>query len=454
MSPTRSLMWSAAALVLLGAAIFAYRQANPEPRFNRAHLSEFYRIREVRSAPRPDPAQVRAAITRATGYLRRANHASGQFDYLVNMDPAVTVPRQYNMLRHAGTIYALGMAQELAPERATLEVMRRASAFMISCCMTELDEPGMLGIREPEGFTPRGQAPQYKLGGAGLALVALATLERLSPGSVPLERLRGLGELGRHLQRRDGHFYALYVPSRGGRQGLGRSLFYPGEMALGWLMLYEHDPSAAWIDATVDALLYLAKQRARSGQAPIDHWALLATARLFEIAAGKSLDIPRQALLDHALQICDAILDDAPTRAPLPAMAGALAGNGLVTPTATRLEGTLAALRFLPADHPIVPHLASAAHRGIDFLVRSQVRGGPFDGAFPRAATRIPEDGDERTRRFNESASEVRIDYVQHSVSALVQYLQWLGGTSAGAQRRDFLQPSPAAIAAQHENSM
>ena len=37
------------------------------------------------------------------------------------------------------------------------------------------------------------------------------------------------------------------------------------------------------------------------------------------------------------------------------------------------------------------------------------------------------DDGAPDTQRFNERATEVRIDYVQHSLSAMVQYLKRTG---------------------------
>ena len=40
-------------------------------------------------------------------------------------------------------------------------------------------------------------------------------------------------------------------------------------------------------------LEYLARTRARSGSAPADHWALLATARLLRAAAEKGIEVPR-----------------------------------------------------------------------------------------------------------------------------------------------------------------
>lgn len=420
-----SLLALVATLLAALGAVLAYRHATPEPRFDPDYLAEYYRIRRVRPGTPVNGAAVQEAIERATGYLRRANRADGQFDYLVNLDPEVTVTRDYNLLRHAGAIYSLGMAYQREPDPATLDVMQRAAVFMAGCCFTSFEDPPMIGIWEPADVTGQAGPPRYKLGGAGLGLIALTMLERSRPDSVPHRDLVGLGNFGRFMLPHDGQFYAVYVPSAGGREGAGRSLYYPGEMALGWLMLYEFDSDPKWIDSAVEALSFLARERAIEGTAPPDHWALLATARLFELADRDALQIPVDLLLDHALQICDAILDEAPLSHRMDVMKGSLVANGVVTPTATRLEGLLAAARFLPSGHPITPHVAAAIHGGIDFLVRAQVRGGPFDGALPKAITRLPGRADDRARRFNDAATEVRIDYVQHSLSALVQYLDW-----------------------------
>lgn len=134
--------------------------------------------------------------------------------------------------------------------------------------------------------------------------------------------------------------------------------------------------------------------------------------------------MPRERLVNHALQICDAMLEEARHPQPIAEMEGSLAPRGAVTPTATRLEGLQAALTFLPPDHPIVPHLRAAIDRGIDFLLRAQVKDGPYAGGMPQAISRLPDDALGSAREFNQRATEIRIDYVQHSLSALVQYLQ------------------------------
>jgi hypothetical protein len=324
------------------------------------------------------------------------------------------------------------MSNEVMPDPRTVEVMKRAAAYMRNCCVTEFKDRDMSAIWDPPKDPASKRPPSYKLGGAGLGLVALASVESIAPGSVPREELERLGRFGQYMQRWNGEFYSNYVPSKGGRQDPSQVLFYPGEMALGWLTLHHLDPADQWIESSIKGLDYLSDKRADSGESDPDHWALIATAKLFDTANSASIPLPRERLINHSLQICDAMLERSFASPVLPVMEGALVPKGIVTPTATSLEGLLAAMRFLPPDHPIVPHVASVIHRGVDFLIRAQVKDGPYAGAMPFAIARLPDGTDPGTAKFNRQVTEVRIDYVQHSLSAMIQYLQW-------TERRDLV---------------
>ena len=85
------------------------------------------------------------------------------------------------------------------------------------------------------------------------------------------------------MQKPNGSFYSKYIPTEGGRWDKWKSLYYPGEAALGLLMLYELDPSPLWLKAAVDALVYLASSRAHKTEVEADHWVLLAAAKLLSI---------------------------------------------------------------------------------------------------------------------------------------------------------------------------
>lgn len=84
----------------------------------------------------------------------------------------------------------------------------------------------------------------------------------------------------------------------------------------------------------------------------------------------------------------------------------------------------MAAGSFLPRDHEIRKRIDFAVHRGVAFLLNVQIKEGPFAGAFPRSVGRLNQNTPEAVV-FNNRATEVRIDYVQHALSAMIQYLRY-----------------------------
>ena len=80
------------------------------------------------------------------------------------------------------------------------------------------------------------------------------------------------------------------------------------------------------------------------------------------------------------------------------------------------MEGLLAALTFLPDEQgELRREIRRAADRAMRFLLSVQVREGTLAGAIPRAASLNGQAPNSRTR-------SVRIDYVQHALSAMMQY--------------------------------
>ena len=57
--------------------------------------------------------------------------------------------------------------------------------------------------------------------------------------------------------------------------------------------------------------------------------------------------------------------------------------------------------------------------------MKAQIIDGALAGGFPRAVTKL-EGNTEYTHNFNRRATEVRIDYVQHTLSALMQYRKFI----------------------------
>lgn len=372
----------------------------------------------------PSISAVTKAIDRSAGYFLRNTRDDGMFEYRINTDPTVTVKKRYNILRHGGTIYAMTMHYEYFPDEAMLSAIKRAGKYLRDEAIGPLaSDENLLAVWSKPQVNRSSKFLEAKLGGAGLGLVALTSLEKFQPGFTPRNDLIMLGNFILFMQKEDGSFYSKYIPAAGGFQKNWHSLYYPGEAALGLLMLYELDRSEQWAESAVKTLTYLANSRKNILNVPADHWALLATEKLLSLENAEQLPIEKELLVTHAAQICEAILRAQIHHHECPEYIGGFTSNGRTTPTSTRLEGLLAARSILPADHALQNKIDAAVEIGVDFLLRAQITEGEYTGAFSMAVSKLKGDST-RVEKFNRRVTEVRIDYVQHALSALIQYLE------------------------------
>jgi hypothetical protein len=346
------------------------------------------------------------AIDLSAHYLESACGPTGRFTYL--LDP--TSGRQsssYNIIRHAGAMYGLAMLNRANPDRKAVEAMMRAAAFLRASYISTDARSGALAVWS----RPRGIASQASLGAAGLGLAALAEVDQAQPNTVPVTELEGLGKFILFLQRSNGGFASRYRADAGPDEEWD-SLYYPGEAALGLVKLYEIDHNREWLEASGRLLSWLARSRGRAEQVPLDHWTLIAMARLLSYCGESECSIKRVELIRYAEQVSDALLRGQ-------AANGSFDEVGRTAPTATRMEGLLAALEFLPDDATKRrARIQAAVDRGIAFLLRAQITNGPYAGGMPQA---MPEAKSVLVQR-NPRASDIRIDYVQHALSAWLRY--------------------------------
>jgi hypothetical protein len=364
----------------------------------------------VPEASLPTREQISHAIALSAGYLERACGQDGKFVYEVEINSG-RKSHSYDIVRHAGAIYALAMLNHSQPDTQAVDAMVCATAFLRQNYIGPGVRPGQLTVWS-ESLAQRSESRHHDadLGATGLGLVALAETRHAEPKSVPLEDLQALGRFLLFLQRDDGSFISKYRAENGPVEDF-ESLYYPGEAALGLIELYEADHSRGWLVAAGKALSFLAKNRAGLSTFPADHWALIATAKLLPYCDHSSCPgSSREELIRHAIQICTSMLRDQFIGTAAVGMAGAFDPEGRTAPTATRLEGLLAALEFLPKDE-LRTKIEAASVRGITFLLRMQIGSGPYSGGMPGAFA---------TRSLD--SSKVRIDYVQHSLCVWLRY--------------------------------
>ena len=366
-----------------------------------------YRGHEAR--PPIDRENVLRAARQGGAYLARAVDAEGRFAY--SYLPTVNrVAPKYNMVRHAGTIYAMLELYALDRDPALLRSAQRAIRYQLRFVKDFGAADRRMSVLAYKG--------KIKLGGVALTVVALAKYTEVTKDDMLLPVMRRLARYIVASQRKNGRFISQrFYPSGKVRKGFD-SQYYPGEAMLALLRLHALDPLEKLLDATEAAARYLIEVRDSGIPTPRlvhDHWLLYALNELYRRR-------PRELYMTHALRIARAITLAQNRTPPYPDYLGSFYNPPRSTPTATRMEGLLAAYslardfgRVKDADR-----FRRAIRLGIGFQLRT--RFGPAKAMYMENPER-PMGG------FHRSLTnfEIRIDYVQHNLSALLAFHRLLG---------------------------
>lgn len=331
------------------------------------------------------------AASRAAGdYLVRMQKPDGSFHYIYAPVTDSLSKGAYNMLRHAGTAYSLYQIHAATHDVRYLKAANMAADFQ-KLALVAGPEPGTLYLDD------KGKA---KLGGAGLALVALSY--RLAQG-VEADRADAQAMAAYILsqQNKDGS-YESYLKIKGSEKQGSVSLYYPGEAILGLMKLYAIDRDPRWLaSARAGAAWLIASQRAMQ-RLPPDAWLIQALEALYAA--------DRQAVyLEHALALSEAIA----TQRYIIGSNDRLAPLNPVQ-AAARAEGLIAGWRLArAANGPLARLLAGSIQQTAHLLLAQQYTDHEKFPNPARAAGGIPVIN-------SDGQPEIRIDYVQHAMSAML----------------------------------
>ncbi|HKQ07812.1 MAG TPA: hypothetical protein VJ464_21980 [Blastocatellia bacterium] len=342
-------------------------------------------------------ARLNQAARAGGDYLIRALKADGSFHYLY--DPAAESggAGDYNIVRHAGAAVALLQLYEATREARYLEAARRAIVFLKRRFRT---------ARAAEAIYVLDDDGQAKLGANGLALIALALQARLDPGVADQVSAGRLANLILRMQAGDGSF-ASYYEVKGEAQERA-SLYYPGEALLGLIELYKQNGDRRLIEAARRGADYLIDSQRGMTRLPPDAWLMQALEAMFAITHDAKLSA-------HAINIGEAMIGEQYTESNMPFYAGGY-GPGVprATPAASRAEGLLAALRLARSTQDgRAARLDEALRLSAGFQLAQQFN---EDNSYWLAHPERAAGG------FRESLTSrrIRIDYVQHNISALL----------------------------------
>ncbi len=334
-------------------------------------------------------------------YLIQAVEEDGKFvySYLPKTD---TSGEGYNVLRHAGTIYSMLELYDVTGDAALLEAAERALDYLLAAALPcELEGESHVCIVE-DG--------EVKLGGNGLAAVALARYVDVTGDRAHLSELIAWGRTLRALQRESGEF--IHKITYPGAEDTGMvSEYYPGEALLALARIYALDPQEVWMDAAEEGAQYLINVRDRGlsvRELAHDHWLLYGLNELYRHR-------PNPLYLEHAMRIAQAIVLGQNREPESPDWLGSYYRPPRSTPTATRSEGLCAAYQ-LARDFktPVeADQILEALELGIAFALQTQFR--------PESAMYVSDP--QRSLggfRYSLTNFRLRIDYTQHNISSLL----------------------------------
>ena len=348
---------------------------------------------------------LRAAIGDGVDYLLRSIRDEGSFVYLQDAATGNVVPG-YNILRHAGSLCVLYQAMPLLTKASAPEpLLEKACAYM----MTYLHGlPPSLIASDAGGIACIVEANEAKLGGTGLALLALIERYKIRPDPDSLLQMRRMAAFLVWMQEDSGKFRSKLIYDKAVFD-LFESVYYPGEAILALLRLYSIDPDPRWLRAAQTGSDYLVKHpvRSRVFDRGHHHWFAIALTELYAVK-------PRRRYYLEFWRIADSTIDSVrhnlwsihePDFANKPFSSASMATRGETIVAGLAMELGLKRTKRQAA-------LSGVLHELLAYCLSLQLTGDDVPPAY-RGGIRV-----------NKDSYMIRIDYVQHVLSVVMGLLQ------------------------------
>ncbi len=343
-------------------------------------------------------------------YLKQSVGTDGRFvyEYLAKTD---VESHKYNILRHAGTTYSMLELYEQDPDLELLEAAQRALTYLARATRIPHGSDATRACVVEDG--------DAKLGGAALAVIAFAKYTEVATDARYVPLIHRLADWIRDQQDAYGTFCHHKYDHDSGKPSTFRSEYYPGEALLALVRAHRLTPEAGWLDAALkgaEALITIRDGGVATEDLIHDHWLLYA---LNEIQAETGSEL----LLKHGSRIAETIENHQRKHARWKDWAGSYYDPPRSTPTATRSEGLAAAFELLRRNgrEDEASRALDALRRGVRFQLQTQFR--PESSLHLRKPWRA-------LGGFHRSLTDysVRIDYVQHNISAILALRRFMEG--------------------------
>lgn len=319
----------------------------------------------------------------------------------------------YNVVRHAGTAYALANLARLTRDPSFAQAAAEAIAYLVELsgnnCRTE-------------SFACIANDDEPDLGAAALALLAISELRLAVPDSRFDGFARGLAAFLMFMQRPDGSFRHIYHLKTHTPDESQVMLFYSGEAAFALAKAYRAYGDRACLDAADRALSHLTGPAVSAlpfhfgfGE---EHWTCQAAR---EVAP----EVMNRRYLDFCLDFSRFIERQQFTKTDtmFPDFSGSYGFSPFITPqtngAGSRTEANVSILELARMHGVSAPHVERQIRRAVEHILLHQKR------ASSCWLCASPETADGAIVN-SLSTWEVRIDTVQHTTTGLIRAIQVL----------------------------
>lgn len=336
-------------------------------------------------------------------YLARAINHKGKFIYLYRPGRD-DMPKKYNILRHAGTIYAMLELYETTGDKKILSLAKRAIDYLVETIKPCPGRSKNLSCVIEMGYT--------KLGGNALAAIALAKYSQVTGDRKYLPVLLELGRWIKSVQKENGEFFIHKQSYPDGRITDFVSRYYPGEALLALVRIYNLESKhEIFLDAAEKGAKYLINSYDNDlsvSDLSNAHWILYALNELYR-------NRPDSMYLGHVLRLADAIVKTQNRKPVYPDWMGSYYRPPRSAATAVRTEA-LGSAYFLARDFKFpdkAEKYLNAIKLGITYQLYTQFR--PETVLYLKNPARCLGGFHHSLTNFN-----IRIDYIQHNLSGIL----------------------------------
>lgn len=302
----------------------------------------------------------------------------GSFKYRYDSQ-SVSLLAGYNVLRHAGAVWAMLDVYRDISAKPILEGGKKASFYLLDTYLRFFRNYNNVCICEDNTI---------KLGGNALSALALLSLFEITDDSFLLVVAEQLAHFMLNQRKENGELiHKRYF--RSGKISSFQSMYYTGEALLALLVLYKRTQKTQWYDAVREIEKKLAAED--YGVEEQSHWMLYSLELLSNYKASSLYYRHAEKIVFHILETPEYLSWERST------------------PIACRSEGLLAFIRMKRPDNFDDKSLRERCLEQIKFNLKRQMDFRLPDGSFIRGGN-------------DPRKNEVRIDYIQHNISSFLHF--------------------------------